>query len=759
MPATPTADTQAPLIGFRRDLRVEFAGRGAVYVFSERGVTALRGESTVAVAGTLDGSRDLSGLLASPPAGLTAGQMAAVIARLAEAGIVTLRSRKIGSGRDEPALGYWESAGLDAGAAAEGTETGRLALRAVGDLDPLPIADALRAAGLTVNPTDDPALAQLSVVLCADYLHPDLAEIDAAHRRAGTPWLLAKPTGAVTWLGPVFLPERSGCWHCVAERLWRHRSVESCAQQELGRHGPAQRPRVSVPALSSAAAHLIALEATKWLAGYRDPAQRDIRTFDSLDLSSRAHRLPVAPQCGHCGDPDLMRAKARQPVVLAARPRSRDAAGGHRARSAEDTLAAYEHLISPITGIVPDIRRAEYGPSCFNSFRSGPNVAARGHDLGSLRAALRIENGGKGITSVQARMSALGEAVERYCGSFHGDEEVVSASFSSLGADAVHPNRCQLFAPDQFRDRDSWNREHSSFQYVPPVFDEDAVIGWTPVWSLTQRRHRLLPTELLYFGSPAQSLLSADSNGNAAGASLEDAVLQGLLEVIERDAVALWWYCRDRVPGVDLAAFGDPWLAEMRAVYADLGRSLWVLDLTADLGVPTMAACSARNDGSHVLFGFGAHLDAPIAVRRAVTELNQLMPALLAAEQDGCPPCDDADATRWFDTANVANQPYLSPDPARRLLGPADYSCAQGEDIFAEIEAIRRRLEARHLEMLVLDQTRPDIGLPVVKVVVPGLRHFWRRLAPGRLFDVPVRLGRRAVAPTRAELNPIPMFL
>ena len=45
------------------------------------------------------------------------------------------------------------------------------------------------------------------------------------------------------------------------------------------------------------------------------------------------------------------------------------------------------------------------------------------------------------------------------------------------------------------------------------------------------------------------------------------------------------------------------------------------------------------------------------------------------------------------------------------------------------------------MEMLVLDQTREEIGLPVVKVIVPGLRHFWARFAPGRLYDVPARLG------------------
>jgi ribosomal protein S12 methylthiotransferase accessory factor YcaO len=63
------------------------------------------------------------------------------------------------------------------------------------------------------------------------------------------------------------------------------------------------------------------------------------------------------------------------------------------------------------------------------------------------------------------------------------------------------------------------------------------------------------------------------------------------------------------------------------------------------------------------------------------------------------------------------------------------------------------------MEMLVLDQTRPDIGLPVVKVIVPGLRHFWRRLGPGRLYDVPVKLGWLEKPLAEEKLNPIAVFL
>jgi ribosomal protein S12 methylthiotransferase accessory factor len=59
------------------------------------------------------------------------------------------------------------------------------------------------------------------------------------------------------------------------------------------------------------------------------------------------------------------------------------------------------------------------------------------------------------------------------------------------------------------------------------------------------------------------------------------------------------------------------------------------------------------------------------------------------------------------------------------------------------------------LDFLVLDQTRPDIEVPVVRVIVPGLRHFYRRFAPGRLYDVPVKLGLRDRPLPEHELNPL----
>jgi ribosomal protein S12 methylthiotransferase accessory factor len=78
------------------------------------------------------------------------------------------------------------------------------------------------------------------------------------------------------------------------------------------------------------------------------------------------------------------------------------------------------------------------------------------------------------------------------------------------------------------------------------------------------------------------------------------------------------------------------------------------------------------------------------------------------------------------------------------------------------IDVCLARLAQFGHEVLMVDLTRPqlrDLGLHVVKVIVPGLRHFWARFGPGRLYDVPVALGWRDTPIDEADLNPIPMFL
>ncbi|WP_405811706.1 TOMM precursor leader peptide-binding protein [Streptomyces sp. NBC_01520] len=744
-------------VGFKRHLRVEAIEGDAVYLLSERGTTALQGREVQELAALLDGTRTLTCVLEEAAGSLTPSTAARMIAELARADLIGYHDPAV----DAPTEAYWECAGLDGPSATASLLTTEVELVVLGRVDAAAARAECEAAGLrlTAGPGDRAALA---LVLCEDYLDPRLAEIGARHRAAGRPWLLAKPWGAETWVGPVFGDADGACWECLAHRLRGHRASRSPVMHALGLAGTVQVPEASLTSVRAMGLNTAVLETSKWVAGLRYEGQGAVCTLDSRTLRTRQHPVRRRPQCATCGDPGLVAEQVRRPFVPRSSPKTHTVGGNHRTGSAASVLERYRHLADPVTGIVSELRPAPGSPEGLNRYVAGRNMAlGDSRSLAGLRGGLRGQSGGKGTTPQEAEVGALCEALERYCGTRQGDEPTVRDTLTGLGPAALHPNTCQLFADRQFRERDGWNARNSRFQQVPPPFDPQAPADWTPVWSLTAGTHRLLPTSMLYFGAGPGGVPTApwaDSNGNAAGSSPEDAVVQGFLEVVERDAVALWWYNRTRQPAVDLDAFDEPWLARTRTAYARLHRDLWVLDLTADFGIPVMAALSRRTDGGAqgISFGFGAHFDPRLALRRAVTEMAQLLPP-----DEDSPELSSADPglADWWRTGTVGNQPYLRPDPAESPRTPGHFSYTARTDLRDDVERADSLVRAHGMELLVLDQTRPDVGLPVVKVIVPGMRHFWARFAPGRLFDIPVLLGRHARPVRYEEINPVPLFV
>jgi oxazoline/thiazoline synthase len=754
------------LVGFKRHIQPKVIQAEAVYLVSERGLTALSGSAIEQIAPLLDGTRTVAELTREVSTRLSAAEVAQVLARLSDASLINFTGPGAARGCDERSLAYWDLAGIGTDAAAA-LARAAAEIIVVGGADHEALADAealdaaCRASGLALSSERGSDATALSIVACDDYLDPELDAVNADHLASGQPWLLAKLSGSAPWIGPVFQPGSGPCWACLATRLQGSRPGEFLRRRLLG----GDRPRsASLPAVRAAGIDLTALEAVKWLSGMRYGGQQDIYILDTMTLLGRHHRVPRRPQCRSCGDPGLVAARTRRPVTTVVRDICADGGGnGQRAIALDDVLEEYGHLVDPVTGIVGELRRPAHCPEFVHAFVSGRNRALTETTAGALRSGLRSHSGGKGATELEARVGALCEGIERYCGTLQGDELTVRDSYRGLGDQAMHPNACQLFHERQFADRTRWNVSCVPHHQVPEPFDEGAVTDWTPVWSLLSGQRRLLPTALLYFKPDARSKptsVRADSNGNAAGASLEDAIMQGFFELVERDAVALWWYNRTRHAEVGLDSFDDPWVSRLPGLYRGLGRQVWVLDVTSDLGIPVMAAISRRTDkpSEDIMLGFGAHFDPRIALRRALTELGQLLPAVAPARADGTGyQVGEPHLTSWWTHATVADQPYLVPDTGHAPLTAAGYHYEpSGRLDLADVCAVADRAD---LDVLVLDQTRPDINMPVVKVVVPGLRHFWPRFAPGRLFEVPARLGRLTKQTQYDQLNPIPLYL
>ena len=228
-------------------------------------------------------------------------------------------------------------------------------------------------------------------------------------------------------------------------------------------------------------------------------------------------------------------------------------------------------------------------------------------------------------------------------------------------------------------------------------------------------------------------------------------MVQGFLELVERDAYAIWWYNRLQRPELDLGQFDDSFVRDLQQQLAQAGRRLWVLDVTSDLGIPTFVAVThwMQNGRENIEFGSGAHFDARIALLRALTELNQFLSLGLMGGGTG-----EKSSLDGVTPLRLEDHPYLTPS-GDRMVQPEPDSKFGHLDTREQVTACVALAKRAGFDFLVLDQTRPDIEAPVVRVIVPGLRHFYRRFAPGRLYDVPVKLGWRDRALTENELNPI----
>ena len=732
-------------------------GEQQTLLVSESFNTLLHGKLNRDLLPLLDGRRSPQAIVGALDDAHAASDVLAAIVSLSARGYVVSADH----GMDPAGAAYWSSLGASPRWVEQRLAESRITVEG----DDGRLIRHLEESGVNVG-AEPPRLA---VIVCDDYIEERLADVNRQQLELGTHWMLVRPRGIEPLFGPIFRADNQGpCWACLAYRLRSHREVHNFLRNRTGEEA-AFKPFATNPTVLEALHGLIAAEIVKWLVLVEAaPIHEHAIAMNVGTFASSQHRVMRRPQCPACGDEALHRPD-RPPVALSlkASPKIHRGSGGARTVAPEVTLANYRHLVSPISGVVTWLERTtDEADSWLHVYWAGSNLGMRSRSLSSLRRSLRSKSAGKGSTREQSEVSALCEAVERYSGAFHGDEIRARKRFVDFAAgdDAVHPNDAQLFSDRQLDNAKSINEKGHPYNIVPQRLDPDAEIDWTPVWSLTQQRHRYLPTSMLYSMAPEQrgpSDLIADSNGCAAGNTVEEAILQGFYELAERDAFGIWWYNRLRAPAVDLESFDDEYMAAARDYYARCEREVWLLDVTSDIGIPTFVALSRRPDArtEDIIYGAGAHADPRLAALRAICELNQCLTWLpRPGGGDGRPMIDDPLALSWWRTARLADCSWLAPAADRPLRKASQYPVVESSDTLEDVEYCRALVEARGLEFLVLDQTRPDIGMPVVRVVVPGMRHFWARFAPGRLYDVPVSMGRRRCPLVETDLNPAPVI-
>jgi ribosomal protein S12 methylthiotransferase accessory factor len=581
------------------------------------------------------------------------------------------------------------------------------------------------------------------LLVCRDYLDPEMQKLARRARTEGVKWLPCKPTGRNLWLGPIFGSPHGPCWTCLTRQLELNRPVE----RFLERRGISPKvPSIHTRASVDCAMGLFAQHLLRWVEDSEIPSSHLVE-IDLLGPETRTHVVRKRPQCPECGDPRVLIARAGNPIELVSRAKTFVADGGHRVTDPEETYERYRHLISPITGAISTL-----GPT------SSPNEVLRPLYVAAYFVCPNAEqpdfsdftrtSSGKGVHWLQARASALGEAIERHSALYQGDEFILLGSQRELGSAAVGPATLQQFSARQFRDRESLNvKFRDSRQSIPLPYDPGTPIEWTSAWVLPEASQRYLPFSYCYGQAPGVSNLYCpfNPNGHAAGNCLEEAILQAFFELVERDAVAIWWYnrlIRKRIAFEGLDDYAD----RLQAEYDRLGWDTWVLDLTTDLRIPTFAALARSRSGGDFTIGFGSHLEPRLALSRALTELNQLY----HLQRGG--------RTPWK-REELGEEAFLFPAADASPVRLDQIPNAATRDLREDLLVCLDRVREANLETMVIDMTRPDIGLRAVKVIVPGLRHFWPRLGPGRLYDVPAKMGWLRQPKAESELNPIPLFL
>jgi thioglycine synthase len=350
---------------------------------------------------------------------------------------------------------------------------------------------------------------------------------------------------------------------------------------------------------------------------------------------------------------------------------------------------------------------------------------------------------GKGPTKQHAMASALMESIERYSSLPSGwPRKFTRSSHAELSKThkALHPDR--IVEPVRFEYRD------------------DMPMDWLPGHDLASGEEVMVPASIALFRyTPAPPAVNPfayfHTNGLASGNVMEEAVCHALCEVVERDAMSLAELRASAIPfhilrtvhnslnsaGLQVPPIPANKFVDDPGVFPDVdisdidfepvrnlvdrfnraGISLMVKDITSDIGIPTFNASSVEwvtHDYGYLAEGHGTHPDARIALLRAITEVSQTRAANIQGARD------DLRKIRYGEQ-NTDDRRAWQFMPSTRKIKFSQVQTFFNEDILDDVKLILSRLKGVGLlQAIIVDLTNPEIGIPVVRALVPGLETF-----------------------------------
>jgi ribosomal protein S12 methylthiotransferase accessory factor len=510
--------------------------------------------------------------------------------------------------------------------------------------------------------------------------------------------------GVCALVGPREEPGVPGCFRCMLTR-----QSEGGLFSLMEEPRPPRHPPVSPPGWHTALAVLVAQQAAGRAGTVYELERRTLKV-------TRRSLLPVG-RCT-CGAP-LRRAEQGErftaPADFQRRPLS--------------VWQGVDRWVDERWGPILNTRR-ELAPAHF-----WPTVTAQ---AAVSNTKMRVFGVGRSASFRSSHSIALLEALERYQGLVdRTGRPRVEASLKELGEEALDPHRLGLYTPEQYA--------LPGFPCRP--FEETSPLEWVRGWSVTHRRPLWIPAEVVFYGETLRpKLVLETSNGCSLGASPEEALLFGLLELIERDAALRLWYQAYAAPRLDLAEGLSRTALLLRERMHRMGYELLAFDATSELELPVALVMALRSsgEGAAALCASGAHLRMEGAVERALSELASMAAwgAVLSHEEQARAEllAREPGQVRTLDDHLLAMAAPSAREHLSFLLEAprTTRSCAGYVSPAVTLVEMVRRLGVSGFELIAVEQTAPELrelGLHCVRAVVPGLipihyGEFLRRAVP-----------------------------
>ena len=318
--------------------------------------------------------------------------------------------------------------------------------------------------------------------------------------------------------------------------------------------------------------------------------------------------------------------------------------------------------------------------------------------------------GGKGISKDHAKASAMMEGFERYSAEKQDDDEVIVANMDEISKKGDFINPVSLNLPKDFKKENL----------------ESLQLEWTLAKDIISGEDFYIPTNAIFHpyihDNQVQSLFKSNTNGLASGNILEEAILHGMLEVIERDAWSIFELTHKNYAQIDLDSIESELVNDVIEKFESEGIKIKLMDFTADIKIPTIAASAddtVTKDAGLLTLGMGTHLDPEVAILRALTEVAQSRATQINGAREDTVRADFA-RQAGYERMKKINKYYFREEEEKIKL--SDIENKSTSSITKDIEIVKDELMANEIEkILYVDLTRPELDVSVVRVVIPEM--------------------------------------